>query len=39
MTSRLNNRIMKMEKRTAPVDLEKWMRTPLAPFSKARDAA
>ena len=29
MTSRLNNRIMKMEMRTAPVDLEKWRRTPV----------
>ncbi len=29
MTSRLNNRIMKMEKRTAPVDISKWMHTPV----------
>ncbi len=29
MTSRLNNRIMKMEKRTAPVDLEKWRNMPV----------
>ncbi len=29
MTSRLTNRLMKMEKRTAPVDLEKWRRTPV----------
>ncbi len=29
MTSKLTGRIMKMEKRTAPVDLEKWRNTPV----------
>ncbi len=29
MTSKLTNRIMKMEKRTAPVDISKWMHTPV----------
>ena len=29
MTSKLTNRIMKMEKRTAPVDIEKWWNTPV----------
>ena len=29
MTGRLTNRIMKMEKRTAPVDIEKWRNTPV----------
>ncbi len=28
MTSRLTNRIMKMEMRTAPVDIAKWRNTP-----------
>ncbi len=29
MTSKLTSRITKMEKRTAPVDLEKWRNTPV----------
>ena len=29
MTSKLTSRIMKMEKRTAPVDVEKWRNTPV----------
>ena len=29
MTSKLTGRITKMEKRTAPVDLEKWRNTPV----------
>ncbi len=29
MTSRLTTRLVKMERRTAPVDLEKWRNTPV----------
>ncbi len=29
MTNKLTGRIMKMERRTAPVDLEKWRNTPV----------
>ncbi len=29
MTSKLTNRIMKIEKRTAPVDIAKWMHLPV----------
>ena len=29
MTSKLARRIVKMERRTAPVDLEKWRNTPV----------
>ncbi len=28
MTSKLTGRVMKLERRTAPVDLEKWRNTP-----------
>ncbi len=29
MTSKLTNRVMKMEMRTAPVDFKKWRNTPV----------